>query len=426
MFGKLIGLTKSNFVRHFFTLITGNAIAQIIGLAAIPVLSRMYTPEEFGQIALFVGIVSVIAVAANGRYDMAIVLPKRNGQAFHLLVGGFAIATLLAFLCFILLFLFNERVTSLFESSSFKSIVWFLPILIFLKGTHKSLQFWFTRNQQYSAIARNRVIQSSTQTAVKLSRSVFSNGYWGLITGTLGGEFFSWIHYLVKLMRTDFWRFRHVSCRSVLQSFKAYSNFPKFLLPMGVVNTFSVNILVFALSVITSSTMVGFYERAWRVVNLPLSLLSTSFGNVFYERMTKSPNPKRLYLVSYFANLAIAVVVLLPIVLWAEELFVFVLGNDWEVAGTVARIIAPLTLFNYATACISNVFSVYQKNQILLVWQILYLAIVVSWILLARSFDIFILMRVFAYIGAALYAALAAVGFGVVANEMKRKQKMSI
>ncbi|MDX9847221.1 MAG: oligosaccharide flippase family protein [Tenuifilaceae bacterium] len=425
MIANLKTLVKSNFLKHFFTLITGNVIAQFIGLAAIPVLSRMYTPDEFGQVALFMGIVSVIAIAANGRYDMAIVLPKRNGQAFHLLVGGFAIAALFAALTYIFLLIIQEKVTSFFESSSFNSIVWFLPILIFLMGTHKSLQFWFTRNQQYTAIAQNRVVQSSTQTAVKLSRTLFSNGYWGLVVGTLVGEFLSWVHFFVRLIKTDLWRFRLVSCRSMLRSFKEYSNFPKFLLPMGVVNTFSVNILIFALSAITTSTMVGFYERAWRVVNIPLSMLSTSFGNVFYERMTKSPNPQRLYLMSYFANLTIGIVVLLPIVLWGEEIFVFVLGNDWAVAGTVARIIAPLTLFNYATACISNVFSVYQKNQILLVWQIFYLAVVLSWILLARTFDIFILIRVFAYIGAALYAALAAVGYGVVVSEMKRNLKMN-
>jgi len=187
---------------------------------------------------------------------------------------------------------------------------------------------------------------------------------------------------------------------------------------MAVINTFSVNILIFSLSAIASSTIVGFYERAWRVINMPFSLLSTSFGNVFYEQMTKTVNPKRLYTVSYFANLAIATVVLTPIMLWGEPIFGFVLGKEWIAAGTIAKLIAPLTISNYATACVSNVFSAFKKNQLLLVWQVAYLLIVVSWIFLARSFDIYLLIRIYAFIGATIYAVLAYMGFKVVAKQV--------
>ncbi len=186
---------------------------------------------------------------------------------------------------------------------------------------------------------------------------------------------------------------------------------------MAVINTFSVNILVFSLSAISSSTIVGFYERAWRVINMPFSLLSTSFGNVFYEQMTRTSNPKRLYLISYFANLAIATVVLAPVMFWGESIFTFVLGEDWTVAGTIAKLIVPLTISNYATACVSNIFSVYKKNQLLLVWQIAYLVIVVSWIFLARLLDIYFLIRIYAFIGAAIYAVLAYMGYRVVAEK---------
>jgi O-antigen/teichoic acid export membrane protein len=161
---------------------------------------------------------------------------------------------------------------------------------------------------------------------------------------------------------------------------------------MGVLNSFSVNILIFSLSAIASSTIVGFYERAWRVINMPFSLLSSSFGNVFYEHMTKTSNPRKLYLTSYFANLFLATIVLIPIFIWGEPIFSFVLGEEWVVAGTIAKLLVPLTIFNYATACVSSVFSVYKRNQLLLFWQIAYLAIVVSWIFLAKTFDIFFLI----------------------------------
>ena len=86
-------------------------------------------------------------------------------------------------------------------------------------------------------------------------------------------------------------------------------------------------------------------------------------------------------------------------------------------AGTIAKLLVPLTIFNYATACVSNVFSVYKRNQLLLVWQIAYLAIVVSWIFLAKTFDIFYLIRIYAFIGGSIYAVLAYMGYLVVKKQ---------
>ncbi len=408
---------KNEFFKNIFTLITGNTIAQIIGLLAIPILSRMYTPEEFGQVALFIGIVNVIAIAANARYDMAIVPPKRSSQAFHLFVGSIGITMAVTLLLFIVIAVFKGTIASLFEADVFKRIIWLLPLLVFLLASHKSMHYWFNRRKDYKTIAQNRVILSATQTGVKLGRFMFASGYWGLVIGTVIGEVVAWFVYATKIVRRDFWRLRYLSFRSMHKVFAEYSNFPKFLMPMAVINTFSGNILIFSLSAIASSTIVGFYERAWRVINMPFSLLSTSFGNVFYEQMTRASNPKRLYVVSYFANLAIASVVLTPIMFWGESIFTFVLGEDWTVAGTIAKLIVPLTISNYATACVSNVFSVYKKNQLLLVWQVAYMLIVVSWIFVARFYDIYFLIRIHAFIGAAIYAVLAYMGYKVVKKQ---------
>jgi O-antigen/teichoic acid export membrane protein len=111
--------------------------------------------------------------------------------------------------------------------------------------------------------------------------------------------------------------------------------------------------------------------------------------------------------------------VLTPILFWGEPIFTFVLGPDWDIAGKIARILVPLTVFNYATACVSNVFSVYKRNQILLVWQALYLIIVLGWIVAAKDLNIFLLIKIYAYLGSALYFLLAVLGFLTVKRSVK-------
>ena len=40
---------KSEFGRNVLTLLTGTTVAQIIPMASMPILTRLYVPEEFGE-----------------------------------------------------------------------------------------------------------------------------------------------------------------------------------------------------------------------------------------------------------------------------------------------------------------------------------------------------------------------------------------
>jgi O-antigen/teichoic acid export membrane protein len=231
------------------------------------------------------------------------------------------------------------------------------------------------------------------------------------VAGFLAGEVISWGVMVMQIFKKEFWRFKYLSIKTTVRSFREYMNFPLYLMPMGILNTFSTYLLVFALSLVTSSTLVGHYERAWRVVNFPLSLISASFGSVFYEKMTRSSNRRKIYLYSYFGNLALALLILFPVAIWGEAIFSFVLGSEWVIAGRIARIILPLTIFSFATECVSTIFSVVRKNQFLLIWQIVYLALAIGWIVFARKFDVYFLLRIYSFGGAILYMLLAYIGF---------------
>lgn len=408
---KVLAVLKSDFVRNILTLLSWNSLAQAVTLVSIPILTRIYTPEEFGAVALFIGIANVFAVASNGQYDLAIVLPKRNGQAFHLLVGSIFIALFFSVLTLILVFVFFDKLTGIFDAIAYKRIIWFLPLVVFFVGSHKSITCWFNRSRSFRLIGINRLVQNAGQTGVRLGRGFFSNGHWGLVVGFVAGEIISLGVMVVSLFKKEFWRFKYLSIKSIFQSFREYVNFPLFLMPMGVLNSFSIYLLVFALSLVTSSSMVGHYERAWRVINFPLSLVSTSFSSVFYEKMTRTAKRRRFYLFSYFGNLGLALLILSPIAIWGEAIFSFVLGSQWEVAGRIARIILPLTVFSFATECVSTIFSVIKKNQLLLIWQIVYLAIAIGWIIFANKMDVFFLLKIYSFGGAIMYALLAYVGF---------------
>ena len=78
-------IPKSDFSRNVLTLMTGTSIAQAIPIAISPILTRIYTPDDFGIFALYMSIASIIAVIATGRYELAMMLPKKDSDAINIL-----------------------------------------------------------------------------------------------------------------------------------------------------------------------------------------------------------------------------------------------------------------------------------------------------------------------------------------------------
>ena len=99
---------KSEFSRNVFTLMTGTTIAQAIPIAISPILTRIYTPEDFGLLALFLAITIIIGSIANGRYELAIMLPEKDEDAINISALGFIISSSMSLILLILVFFFND------------------------------------------------------------------------------------------------------------------------------------------------------------------------------------------------------------------------------------------------------------------------------------------------------------------------------
>lgn len=409
-------LAQSNFFRNLAALLTGNALAQAITLVSIPVLTRLYTPEEFGAIALYIAIVNLFGMVSTGSYDTAIMIPKRSSEAFNLLAGCIGLVAIASLACLAAIVLFGNNLASLFEAESYRLLIWLIPLLVFLQGSHKALYSWYNRHRYFKAMGLNRVIQNSGQVGTRLNRWAFPDGHWGLAIGYLAGLLAGWISIFTRVFKKEAWKLNFISRSSIFKVFKKHRDFPAYLLPMTVINSFSVHLLIYVLSFITTSYWVGIYERAWRVISLPTSLLANAFGSVFFERFSKTKKRERLFVLSYTGNLVFISILMIPVAIWAEEIFVFALGKDWEIAGSIARLLLPLTILNYATSCISTLFSVVGKNKILLAWQIAYLLIMLGWVIGARDLDMKQMILVYSLIGGGLYFILAIIGYKLVAS----------
>ena len=83
-----------SYAKDSLILMTGTALSMGISLLSSPILSRLYNPDQFGLLTTFTSVYSVLLIAATCRYELAILLPKEEKEAFTvtLLGAGLSIA----------------------------------------------------------------------------------------------------------------------------------------------------------------------------------------------------------------------------------------------------------------------------------------------------------------------------------------------
>ena len=411
---------KSDFIKNIFTLLSGATIAQGIAIVTIPILTRIYTPEDFGFIAIYLSIANIIAAISTGRYELAIMLPKKKENSLAILKGTFRIISFISLISFFLILIlksFKNPVTNLIKPSYF----YFLPLSIFIVGSINVFLQWFTRQKQFKLQAKTKIIKSSTNSGVNVALGIlFSLKSFGLFLGHIAGQTIQFVAFAMKFIKEEKENLKNIDKIKIREELKKNRNFPYYSAPMAFLNSVSTDLLIYILNLFYSTSLVGFYASANKVINYPLQLISQSFTSVFYQKINETNKKTKLYLISYFSNLILATIAMIPIVIWGEEIFVFVLGRDWKIAGSIAKLLSPLTVASFAMRSVSNIFSLTRKNKILLIWQIIYLIVILIAIFISNSSEFEKMLISVSFIGAILYFLLAFMGYRIMINQYEK------
>jgi len=100
---KLTRFELSPFWASVASVLTGTAIAQAIPVVGSLVIARQYIPTEFGVFAVWLGVVSVLAVILTGRFETSLAI-ESDGEPRRLAVFSIFVTILLtSFICAVLL-----------------------------------------------------------------------------------------------------------------------------------------------------------------------------------------------------------------------------------------------------------------------------------------------------------------------------------
>jgi len=257
---------KSEFNSNVLTLMTGTTIAKAIPIAIAPILTRLYTPEDFGILGLFVAITSIIAAIASLRYELAVVQPHSDEDAAALVVLSATIATVIALLFLVFIHVFNKELQLWLSRKEIGLWLYLIPACVFIQGLYQPLNYWHIRKKLFKSIGISKVNQAIGTAAVQVGTVSGAIGSAGLIWGNVLGQLIALITLIKKSLSDDKKTFRNVKYEQIKLNAIRYQKMPKYSTFGAVADSLSLQMPILVISKFYDIIQTGMFSLTFAVL----------------------------------------------------------------------------------------------------------------------------------------------------------------
>jgi O-antigen/teichoic acid export membrane protein len=381
---KKIGryLRNNKFSTNTFILMGGTVISQAIPFLISPILTRLYSPEEFGLFGLYFSIIMIFSVFITGRYEMAVILPEKDEDAINVVGLSILITIVVSLFSLILIGLFHNQFTYWLNNEKIKNLLYIIPVSMCFIGLYQSFNYWSNRKEQYKRLAISRVARSVNTSALSVFLG-FSSKSGGLVVGDTVGQGIATGFLCWRVWKKDKGLLKIISKEGIIFQAKRYKQFPKFNVLSGLLEKSSGQMPVLLLSSFFGASVVGFFSFSQRVISAPGAIIAKAIGDVFRQKANveylKSGNCEKSFLTTFKKLLLIAIIPFTFFGIFAPEIFSFIFSSEWKIAGEYAQIMTIMFFLQFVVSPLSNMFLVAEKQHIDLYIQIfLFIAILGS------------------------------------------------
>lgn len=374
----LNSIKNKHFLKNVGTLLTGTTLAQLIPILITPILTRIYTPAEFGVLGLYISIISVLSVIITGRYDMAIMLPQKKDEAIDVLILSLIIAIITSSILFTVSLFFKFQLSAIFSDGDITEYLILVPLSLLFLGIYQSFNHWNNREKQYKRLATNRIFQSASLNGSQLFLGFMAGGVNGLVIGQVLGLVIASVRLVYLTVKGNLHFLLNFNFRNLKNVAIKYREFPLYSTWSSLFNVISLHLPVFLFTGNFTKTIVGYYTTSNKLLNLPMNILGNSVSQVFYQQAARfyEHNIHDLRRLTTKTLRSLLIIGLIPMgIIWGfgDILFKFFLGSKWELAGQYARLLSPSLLIVFCTSAITSLYLIYRKQRIYLMFDFLLL-----------------------------------------------------
>jgi len=360
-------LKKNLFFKNIILIVGGTALAQAISLLTAPIVTRLYTPADFGVLTVFAAVIGIIGQLSTLRYSVTIPLAEDEDLADNILKLCFLITFSLSFLFGAGVLLFGEYFAIRFFPAHATPYLWLLPVCLLGVGLYEALSSWAIRCKYFKVIAQTRLSQSLSSSGIKIGLGWLGIKPLGLLLGLLTSHVAGSGSILIKLLKERPRFFRSISWSKLGYAAKKFSRFPLLQSWSTLLLSLGIQVPTIFIAAFYGAETVGFYGLANSMVSMPMNLLGTSVAQVYYAEIAKygKSRPDKIFKLSLSVVKKMLLVGIIPMGVimiagpWMFELF---FGAQWHTAGVYARFISLLMLGRFVSTPIMNCLNVLEKQ----------------------------------------------------------------
>ncbi|HCZ2857703.1 type 8 capsular polysaccharide synthesis protein Cap8K [Staphylococcus aureus] len=349
-------------------MILSSGIAQVILIITTPIITRLYSPTEFGEFTIFSNIAMILIPIINARYDLLIVNTKNDRSANILSQISFLISLL------ILLILIPIFAISAWLYPNFILDFIFIIIMLFLVSLTNIFTNYLNKERKYKVLSLINVFRAGSMALLQIIFGLLALGSLGLIIG-FSLSYIAGITLGYKTFKKHFNIVRDKEETKAL--FLENKNQLVYSTPSILLNSLSFSVVVFFIGILYTNTEVGIYGMAIRVLGIPVTIISLGLSKIFMQQANdyyiEHGNFRNLLLKFSFILVIVSIILYVPLYLFSEELVNILLGHSWVDAITVIKIVIPLFVIRLIVSTVSLSVIVLQKQQLELILQALFL-----------------------------------------------------
>lgn len=398
---------QGGFLKSVGVLAGGTAFAQALGVLVLPLITRLYSPEEFALFAVYTSIVGILTVAICLRFEIAIPLPEKDEDALSLFMLSLLSNILLTTLLAVVIFFFQESLFTLIQQPQLKPYQWLIPIGVFLAGLYSSLQYWATRKKQFSAIAQTRMTQAVSSSAVQIGAGYLSFGVIGLLFGQIINFSAGIVRLFISFSKETKHLINQVSITKLKENWKKYDKFPKYSTFESLANIMAIQLPVIIIAAVAIGPEAGYLMLAMKVIAMPMGLVGGAIGQVYLAHAPEYYNKGELkqYTVRTIQQIAkITVVPLIIIGAIAPYIFPIVFGTGWAKAGYMLLWMVPWFIMQILSSPVSMALHVTGNQRTALILQVVGLGIRVGGLLVVSIYYSNLAFEYYAISGLVFYS----------------------
>ena len=361
---RIKNMKNSDFIKSLTVLLTGTLIAQFIGYALAPVISRQFSPTEMGEFGMFQRWVVLLATIATARYEFSLPLPKRDEHSFQLyrLALFSTMVTLgITLIGFLIYGLYIDKAVG-FALWALVLVFSTAALVFFNLGTN-----WAIRHKEFKRISFSKMTNSLSLNISRVLSGFFHMGKWGLFLSFLLSLLIGAAHFLKDFFHWNKKPTTSLSKKKMMSLARTYKDFPLINLPHALSDNLREVLVALLIIEVFSEQIFGSFDHTFRMLRLPVMIIGTSISQILFNRISSYRLEKKMLMpivVKVFLSLSVLSLIPFSIVyFFGQPLFVFVFGEQWQESGRLSEIMAPWLMLNFVSSPLTIIPLVLEQQK---------------------------------------------------------------